>query len=84
VTNRPHGSRAAEKRPLSQTPSAIAARERRLTAAINKFDAEWHAEIGAKMKAENMTYDEAFVACGGTILPLCLWRLFPLKPDEES
>ena len=52
---------------LSQTPSAIRARERRLDAAIRKFEAEWHAEISALM-AKGMTFDEAWVAAGGLIV----------------
>jgi len=57
------------KRALSQTPSAIAARERRLFAELDKLDREWHREVVAYMEARGASFDEAFIACGGTIIP---------------
>jgi len=57
------------KRALSQTSSAIAARERRLFAEIDKLDRKWHREVVAYMKAHDVSFDDAFVACGGTIIP---------------
>ena len=52
------------KRALSQTPSAIAARERRLFAELDKLDREWHREVVAYMEARGASFDEAFIACG--------------------
>ena len=59
---------AHRARELSQTPSAIRARERRLDAACRQFEAEWNAEISAFM-AKGMTFDQAYVAAGGIIIP---------------
>ncbi len=54
------------KRPLSNTPSAVRARERRLDAWIRKAEAEFHAEVTAHM-TRGLTFDEAYVAAGGAI-----------------
>ena len=42
-------------------------RERDLSRMIRRQEAEWNAKIAAKM-ATGMSFDEAFVACGGTII----------------
>lgn len=55
------------KRPLSQTPSAIEARERRMMKSLEKQEREWNAEIRAFMN-KGMTFDEAWVAAGGMII----------------
>jgi hypothetical protein len=34
---------------------------------LDQQEREWHREIGAYMEAHGVGYDEAFVACGGTI-----------------
>jgi len=54
---------------LSQTPSAIAARGRRLFAELDKLDRERHREVVDYMEARGVSFDEAFIACGGTIIP---------------
>lgn len=56
------------KRPLSNTPSAVEARERRFYAEIDRQEAKFHAEVRNLMVARGLTFDEAFVACGGTIV----------------
>ena len=58
------------RRPLSMTPANVERRERQLCAKFDKANAEWHAEILVYMKANGVSFDEAFVACGGTILSL--------------
>ena len=68
---------AHRARAPSQTPSAIRARERRLDAAIRRFEAEWNAEISALM-AKGLTFDEAYVAAGGIIIP----DILPLREEE--
>lgn len=59
------------KRPLSNTPSAVQARERRLHALIRKEEKEMYAEIGRRM-ARGLTFDEAWIAIGGQIIPLVI------------
>ena len=56
------------KRPLSQTPAAQAARERRLTRCINEAEKAFHAEVKRLMDG-GMSFDAAWVAAGGTIIP---------------
>ena len=58
------------KRQLSMTPANVERRERALFAKYDKANAEWHAEILVYMKANGVSFDEAFVARGGTIIPL--------------
>jgi hypothetical protein len=55
------------KRELSQTPSAVRARERRFDAWLTKEEAKWHAEINTLME-KGMSFDEAWVAAGGLII----------------
>ena len=69
---------AHRARELSQTPSAIRARERRLDAACRQFEAEWNAEISAFM-AKGMTFDQAYVAAGGIIIS----DILPPREDER-
>ena len=59
------------KRPLSNTPSAVRARERRLSQNIRRQEALINAEIAAHM-ARGLTFDEAHIAAGGTIIPLVI------------
>lgn len=40
---------------------------RRQLREINRQEREWHAEVAAYMKAHDVDFDTAFVACGGTI-----------------
>ena len=58
------------KRPLSMTPANVERRERQQLAKFDKGLAEWSAKVLAHMKANGVSFDEAFVACGGTIIPL--------------
>lgn len=55
------------KRPLSQTPAAIEARQRRLMKSIDRQERKFHAEVKALVD-KGMTFDEAWVAAGGTII----------------
>ena len=55
-------------RALSQTPSAIRARERRLDAWARRAEKEMNAEVTAFM-AKGLSFDEAWIAAGGMILP---------------
>ncbi len=55
------------RRELSQTPSAIRARERRLDVAFRRVEAEWNAELSALMET-GLSFDEAYVAAGGLIV----------------
>lgn len=57
------------RRQISQTPVAQQARERRLMAAIKKQERVMYAEVGAFM-AKGMSFDEAWIAAGGQIIPL--------------
>ena len=66
-------------RELSMTPRAIAAREHRSFARVDKQEAKWHKQIEAYMKANNASYDEAFVACGGMIVTDEEMRILRLK-----
>ena len=54
---------------LSQTPSAIAARERRFFRKIDREEREWNAEIKKLMDA-GMSFNDAWCAAGGQIWPL--------------
>ena len=63
------------KRALSMTPANVKRRERRLFAKYDKADAEWHAEVLVYMKTNGVGFDEAYVACGGTIIPLSVVRV---------
>ena len=65
------------RRPLSMTPANVERRERALFARYEKADDEWHAEILVYMKANGVSFDEAFVACGGTIIPLEITEVKP-------
>jgi hypothetical protein len=55
------------KRKLSDSSSAVRARERRLDAWVKRAEAEWNAEIAALM-ATGLSFDEAYVAAGGLII----------------
>ena len=57
------------KRHLSQTPAAIAARDRRLFRAIDQQEREWKAEI-KKLMETGLSFDEAWIAGGGQIIPI--------------
>ena len=57
------------KLPLSTNSATVERRERRFYADIKKQEEAWYVEIDALM-AKGMTFDEAFVAAGGTIIPL--------------
>lgn len=57
------------RRELSQTEPAIRARERRLMANLRKQEALWNVEI-RKLMDKGMSFDEAWVAAGGMIVPL--------------
>jgi hypothetical protein len=57
------------KRQLSQTPGAIAARDRLLFREIDSMEREWNAEI-AKLLETGLSFDEAWIAAGGEIIPL--------------
>lgn len=54
---------------LSDTLSAMRARERRLTLRIAKEEKLMDAKVGALMRS-GMTFDEAWIAAGGEIIPL--------------
>lgn len=56
------------KRQLSASPNAVAARERRFYASIDRQEREWRAEVLAHMKNHGVDFETAFVACGGTII----------------
>jgi len=36
---------------------------------IERLDQDWHREVVAYMGARGVSFDEAFVSCGGTIIP---------------
>lgn len=59
------------RRALSQTPAAIRARDRRLDAMIRRDEAQMNADVRAFMD-KGMTFDEAWVAAGGSIFPLTI------------
>lgn len=63
------------RRKLSTKPSAIRARERRLDRMVEEQEKKMYAEIGALM-AKGMTFDEAWVANVGLIIPL-VWDEMP-------
>lgn len=56
------------KRTLSQSPRAIRKRELRLDKWARAAEAEMNAEVGTFM-AQGMTFDEAWIAAGGLIIP---------------
>lgn len=56
------------RRELSMTPSAIRARERRFDAWLKREEDKFHDEVRAFM-AKGMSFDEAWVAAGGMIIP---------------
>ena len=58
------------KRAISMTPTNVERRERRLFSKIDRDLAEWHEEVLAYMRTWNVSFDVAFVACCGTIIPL--------------
>ena len=58
------------RRPLSMTPANVERRERQQLAKFDKGLAEWNAKVLTYMKANGVSFDDAFVACGGTILSL--------------
>lgn len=53
---------------LSQSPRAIRQRELRLDKLARTAESEMNAEVGAFM-AQGMTFDEAWIASGGLIIP---------------
>lgn len=57
------------KAELSMRPAAVRSRERRLDAWIKRAESEWNAEIRVLMD-KGMSFDEAYVAAGGMIIPL--------------
>jgi hypothetical protein len=58
------------KRQLSQTPSAIAARDRRLDRAIEKQVREFNSEVQRGMMERGLSFEDAWIAAGGDIIPL--------------
>jgi len=57
------------RRELSMTPTAIRARERRLDAFVKREERKINAEVKAHMD-DGLSFDEAWIAAGGLIIPL--------------
>jgi hypothetical protein len=54
-------------RQISDNPATVERRERKFYAELKRLESEWNKEIAAFM-AKGMSFDEAWVAAGGTII----------------
>lgn len=57
------------KRPLSQTPAAQEARERRLVRRLRNEERAFNAGVYRLMDTE-LSFDDAWIAAGGSIIPI--------------
>lgn len=56
------------KRALLMTPAAIERRERRVFKLMEADERAWERKVLAYMREHGASFDEAYVACGGTIV----------------
>lgn len=71
-------------RQLSQNPATVERRERRIMAAVNKDEREHERKVIDLIENEGMSFDEAFIACGGTIVPLMHYQATRMRAELKA
>lgn len=71
-------------RQLSQNPETVERRERRIMAAVNKDEREHQRKVIALIENEGMSFDEAFIACGGTVVPWTHYEATRMRAELKS